>query len=148
MQTPDAVLRLLKELERSLRSMLDLRSFPKARIEAARAQGERAKELQRGEIPASYFRNAIYELNRLRNEAAGTKGMALRYTPHSLDGPAMEEEFFRQALAYEARVLEVHYSGYSSFPKTARRNAEDLVAEIRQVALSQEPLIDSGSLSL
>lgn len=37
----------------------------------------------------------------------------------------------RRAMAYEARVVEAHYEGYKTFPKTRRGIAEEQVARMR-----------------
>jgi hypothetical protein len=48
-------------------------------------------------------------------------------------GDALDEICrLRRALAYEARVVEAHYEGYKTFPKSRRRIAEEQVARMRE----------------
>ncbi|WIE80843.1 hypothetical protein [Curtobacterium sp. MCSS17_016] len=48
---------------------------------------------------------------------------------------ALDDIFdLRRAAAYEARVLEAHYEGMKSFPKTRLRIAEESVARLRNLA--------------
>lgn len=50
-----------------------------------------------------------------------------------LYGRALDEIYsHRLALAYEARVVEAHYEGYKTFPKSRRKIAEAQVERMRR----------------
>jgi hypothetical protein len=54
---------------------------------------------------------------------------------HDLLSAALDEIFrLRRALSYEAAVVEAHYAGYKTFPKSRRKIAEQQVARMRQAA--------------
>ena len=53
----------------------------------------------------------------------------------------------REALAYEARVVEAHYEGYKTFPKTRRKYAEEQVERMRRAALGDWPYYGVGYFS-
>lgn len=50
------------------------------------------------------------------------------------DDMKRDHDLLRQALAYEAGVVQAHYEGYKSFPKSRRKIAEEQVSRMRQVA--------------
>lgn len=60
---------------------------------------------------------------------------------------ALDEIFrLRRAMAYEARVVEAHYEGYKTFPKTRRGIAEEQVARMR-LAIKSPLLAYAGTNS-
>ena len=59
-----------------------------------------------------------------------------------------EVEALRTALSYEARVVEAHYEGYKTFPKTRRGFAEMQVTRMREAASGHVGRAYAGESSL
>lgn len=53
-------------------------------------------------------------------------------------------ETLERALAYEARVVEAHYEGYKTFPKTRRAIAEEQVERMRQAVQGDASVAYAG----
>lgn len=83
--------------------------------------------------------NAV-EKNMLRRIKDGlpfpetTDGNALRLLMIRLRHVESENDDLRDALEYEARVVEAHYEGYKTFPKSRRKYAREQVRRLRDLA--------------
>ena len=63
-----------------------------------------------------------------------TDGNALRLLFVRLRHAELDSEHLRDALEYEARVVEAHYEGYKTFPKSRRPYAREQVRRLRDLA--------------
>jgi hypothetical protein len=135
---PYPIRSLFEEVRRVGRALLAFRSFPRSRTEILRAQLARVAELLDGEVPAYYLDRPQRELSSMRVRASGRGGYAPAYAVRGLETAAEQEEFWRQALATEARILEAHYERQGRFPKAALAQAEPLVRRLYDAALSAE----------
>lgn len=135
MHVSPTVRTLLEEMDALLERILALRSFPASRRDYAVEQRTRLHELRSGLIPAVYFRKGLTQLDYLRQQEHRTRAHVQRYIPRE-GTPEEQEEFWRQALAHEARVLECH-TGYSQNNRSGWRGdvlslAQRVVAHARE----------------